>query len=296
MKKLIALLLVTLMALPFAVVASAAAAPAEPAVTATTKVYVGWGGAGNKTGADAANFITTSGWVTDGAFHNLVKDGGTVVVVGKSFAAATTDFSATTSPVVFTAKDGDTDYTSKNPDGTIQYMDESGNNAGQLGMFMIADGSTMTFKSDVIFDNIVILNRLSANAVSSGKACGTFKVADGSKLVIKDSVQFAKMSGNVMYSLDVEEGGYAYLHAAGFEDYTGKGTIVLDRALVTSGKVTKDTFKNFEGSIIAQDGSDPFTAPAPGPIPTGDMTWVVAAVASIAVMGCAVAVAKKRAN
>ncbi len=317
MKRLLALVLVTLMVVPFAVFASAAAAPAEPTLTATTKLYMAYDYDETKTaipngspakidndGKTPATALTANAgkgniWGNgegvdpkDGAVYKALKEGGTIVAVGKVTCGANGIIPATTSPILFTAKDGTTDYTSRKPDGSINFMSETGGNAGQYGMFLMDTAKTITFQGDVIFDNIVILSRLGAG---TDKHSGTIVVDSTGKLVIKDTVQFAKMMGDECAYLEVKEGGYAYLHAVGFQGYTGKGTIVLDKALVSSGKVTKATFEGFEGKIIAQDGTDPFAAPDPGPIPTGDMTWVVAAVASIAVMGTAVVVSKKRA-
>ncbi len=260
MKKFLALLLVAVTVFALCAIPSAAAdVPAEPTLTSDKKVYAGWNK--NGTGATPDDYMKSTGWVEGGAFNEAVKDGAKVVIVDKIYAGATTDF-PTNAPVLFTGVDGDTSYISRNADGKPEVMDDAGANFGQLGMFMLANSITLNINNVVIFDNTVILNRLNAASVADGKAYGTFNVRSGASLVITSTVEFAEMSGEVNYNLSVEEGGYAYLHAAGFESYAGKGTIVLDKALVDNGTVTKDTFAGFEGAIVAQDGSDPFAAPA----------------------------------
>ncbi len=303
MKRLLAILLVVLMAMPFALLASAAdAPPAEPKVTATSKWYVSFSGKAEATaGATPDAPLKTSGWNNGGNFETVTKDGGTCIVVGKAYYGNSSTYGATTSPVLFTAVEGTKDYT-----GTIDSdtdADANGFKDGQgtqTGMFMVASKATMTIAGDVIFDDITILDRTNVYGTESDVKCSTINVGATGKVVIGDNVKFAFSENDKEHAVmttaaTVEEGGYLYLHSAGFSSYAGKGTIVLDKALVTAGKVTKATFEGFEGKIVAQDGTDPFTAPDPGPIPTGDMTWVVAAVASIAVMGTAVVVSKKRA-
>ncbi len=295
MKRLLAILLVVLMAMPFALLASAAdAPPAEPVVDKTVPTYyLAFAGAanGDDSGKDAANPLPSEGWAEGGTIYEASKNGAIFIIEQKGYAGAALATIKPSKPVVFTSLDP-----ADNVSNIAKKEDGSYDVDSQIGMFLKdtasdatqTDKNTIAFQGPVIFENTVIMNR-KANA-------GIFKVQDGGSLVIKDTCDIIfGVSGTEAPSLVVEEGGYAYLHNVGFSSYTGNGTIVLDRALVTAGKVTKDIFEGFEGKIVAQDGSDPFTAPDLGPIPTGDMTWVVAAVASIAVMGTAVVVAKKKA-
>ncbi len=317
MKKFLALALMVLMVVPFGIISASAdaAVPAEPTVEAgAKKVYIAYNGKGD--GSSAESTINSSGWSTNGKLHNELKGGAIGVVVGKCYFGATATFSKTDKPVLFTAVDGDKNYT-----GTID-NDADANANGipdgqgtQTGMFLVGNSFTMSIEGTVIFKDITLLDRTKHDEnEAAGKAVtATYKVLAGANIVLGDNVTIACSKNDVEYSkltpiLDIEEGGYAYLHSVGFSKYTGKGTIVLDRALVDAGKVTKDTFAGFEGTIVAQDGSDPFAAATPGTPSTpttpenpstpsnpetGDVTFVIVAIALASVAG-AVLTLKKR--
>lgn len=319
-KKLIAILLTALMVVPMGVLSASAdmsSIPAEPTVTSTNKYYIAFdydetktiltekatatndgltpqtartcnSGSGNAWGEEGEGDINTS------LMYTLFKEGGTVVAVGKAHSGLGGTIPATDTPIMFTAVDGTTDYTSRNDDGTPKTMDENGKNAGQFGMLLIANGKTLTFMGDVIFDNIVILDR----STTSHTVGGTLSVGSTGKMVIKDTVTVTKMTG-LNTTLNVEEGGYAYLHAAGFENYTGKGTLVIDEALKAE---VEPLLSSFEGKVeyvksesdsTTTAGNTTTTAPTDNPT-TGDTTVVFAALAALSVVACiSVVIAKK---
>ncbi len=291
-KRILALILAVLMAVPFAVLASAAeAVPAEPKVTATKKVYMcGTKPQGTGDGSSAANGAKCTGWdpANTTGIHSLFMDGAVCIFETKGYMGGSGTVKAN-APILFTSLDpaDNVSNIAKTPEGEY---DTSDTVPGQYGMFMIDNGGKLTIQSAIVFDDTVILNRR--------VGVPTFFVDNGGALVISNDTEIIVQNKEDHKTpvLEVAEGGYAYLHNIGFSEYKGAGTIVLDRALVTSGKVTSDTFKGFEGKIVAQDGSDPFKAPEKPPVQTGDMTWVVAALAVIATMGTAVTVYKKKAN
>ena len=255
---------------------SAADIPAEPTAASQNKYYIGFDGKGDGTSADQYISTDTDGrngknvWGEDGdeniVIYDLVKDGGSVVIVGKGHCGHNAVFPATVTPIVFTGVDGATSYLSKNADGSLNI-----NADGQRGMFMIKESYTLTFMGDVIFDNTVILER------SSGTAFGTIGVGSTGKMVIKDTVEILKMA-DAGSAVHVEEGGYLYLHTVGFAKYTGKGTIVLDRALVNAGRATEEMFAGFEGKIVYPDGGKAF-AETEIKMTIGDMNGYVNGVA-----------------
>ena len=317
-KRIFAIILAALMVVPFgmlSVSADAASVPAEPTATGTKTYYVSYQKTGDGSTADAP--ANTKGWGEGGNFAELVKEGGTVSIVGKCYVDATATMPATTAPLVFTAN------------GEIGAINNETNSAhgSQEGMVMVAVGGySITFMGDVIFDNTVLLDRGKTAAVS------TYSVGSTGKMVIKDNVKIACTTWNNTKDhnpkLNVEEGGYAYLHAVGFSAYTGKGTIVLDTKLVQDGTATAEMFAGFEGKIVDKDGNaivfktvadtsdDTTTAPTttttagetttaptttapttttPTDNPTtGDMTVVVAALAALSVAACiSVVIVKK---
>lgn len=308
MKRILALLLVALMAVPFGLLSAAAdTIPAEPTVDANAKkVYIAYNGKGDGSSADST--INSSGWSTGGKLHTALNEGAIAIAVGKVYFGATATFSKTSAPVLFTAKDGTTDYT-----GTIDSNTDANSNGipdgqgTQTGMFLVGNSFTMSIGGEVIFRDITLLDRTKSdeNEAAGKPITATYKVLSDAKLVIGENVTIASSKNDVEYSkatpiLCVEEGGYAYLHSVGFSKYTGKGTIVLDRALVQSGAVTKATFEGFEGAIVAQDGSDPFAAPSQPSTPstpstpeTGDMTFVAVAVMLVSVAGAVLTLRKR---
>ena len=239
--------------------------------------------------------------------QGALKDGGTMLIAGKALAGLGTNWNyrgvipATTTPIVITGKDpvSGTSYISLNADGTICYMSDTGANLGQYGMFMMEAGTTtqsntLVFQGDVIFKDVVILNRTNVAGVTAGNLAPTISVEG--KLVIDSSVQFASMSGGAKYVLNVAEGGYAYLHKLGFGSYTGTGVIVIGDEILD--EITEEMFAGFEGKLVDEDGYEiDFDADDDqgGNNPdTSDKTWALAVVAAIAVMGCAVVVASKK--
>ncbi len=289
MKRLLAILLVVLMAMPFALFASAATVPAEPTVAADApKYYVSYAGTGDKSGNDASNTAPTQ-QDKDGIVWDKVKDGGVIIIEQKGFLNADYTFEST-KPVVITALDPADNVSN------LAMKDSELDTASQIGMFLIdcANPTVFTIKGDLIYKDTALVHRSTKNDVK-------YSVADGGALVIDASVKFGKTDackaandGNgYNINLEVLEGGYAYIHSLGFDNYTGKGTIVVGDEIAAT--VTADTFAGFEGVICKADGTALFgDAGTTTPPETGDMTWVIAVVASIAVMGCAV-VSKKRA-
>ncbi len=297
-KKFISIILAALMIVPFGMLSVSAdtTVPAEPKVTVTNKYYIAYDGTGDGSSADKpmsskATADENSAW-GEQKIPALIKAGGTVVIVGKGHAGANITLPATDTPICFTGVDGETSYISKNADGTF----DTTNSPGQKGMFM-TDAKTITFAGDVIFDNTVLLGRKAT--------ADTYSVAGTGKLVINDTVSIiAGTEGRPTPILNVEEGGYAYLHAVGFSAYTGKGTLVIDEALKSQ---VESLLANYEGNVVyvkaAADttdstttaGNTTTTAPTDNPS-TGDMTVVFAAIAALSVAACISVVIVKKAK
>ena len=199
-----------------------------------------------------------------------MKNGGTFVIAGKGYVGASPAVvAATASPVLFTAFDGTKDLT-----GTIDNTTDANENGKpdgqgtQTGMFMVKSQGTVIFMGDVIFDKVTIIDRTNgAKAAEGAPKTTTIGVGSTGKLVIGAETIITGSHNDKEDSLynpilNVEAGGYAYLHAVGFSKYTGTGTIVLDRALTDTGMATRDMFADFEGTIVDINGNDPF-APEP---------------------------------
>ncbi len=188
----------------------------------------------------------------DGAFDVLGAAGGTIVITGKSFMGAAYVFE-TVAPVLITAIDPESGYDFR--DYNV-YADEAAENYGngqQNGAFILK--FPLSIEGEIIIDDTYMLSRENSTSIS---------VTAGSKLVIGDGVGFYDMSkkygaASVAPTLEVKEGGYAYLHAVGFSAYVGTGTIVLGDELLNNPEVTASTFDGFAGNIVDKNGNTVFS-------------------------------------
>ena len=263
-KKFLSLILAALMVMPFAVFANAAetiTVPAEPTLTNTTAVgyYAhpasivyddGSKPTDSNNGKSWDKAKSTWGGFGDVGALSLVPSGGTIVSVARAYIGTAYTFQKATSPILITAVVGSEDYRSNE----IYNEDKSGNGS-QRGTFIGDKNKTITFAGDYIFDDIDILVR---------GASFTMSVADGANLVIADGVEFCNMAeanidnyatNSVNPTLNVDKGGYAFLHQVGFSAYTGEGTIIIDKALVDGGKITADAFASFKGIVADETGA-----------------------------------------
>ncbi len=273
MKKLLCVILTVLVLLPLSVFASAAA-PEEPVLENTNTVgYIAHGSTGvakpSKSEYDGFSPEKSKpSWGIDyGGIMEVVQMGGTIVSTGKAFVGSSFSFD-NLGTVVMTGVDPKTgvDYR----DYKI-YADEAAKtgNGSQRGSFI--NTAEITIIGNLIFDKIYILTRLDKQ--------GDFHVVNGGKLVLTDSVQFFDMKdtdGVKAPVLNLEKNGVAFLHAVGFSDYQGSGTIVLDKKLIDDGKITLEAFESFKGKVLDETGAvlfdgkasaDTATAPDTGKAP-----------------------------
>lgn len=242
MKKLLSIILVALMLIPMGVFASAAA-PEEPVLEKTDVVgYIAHGKTGvaeSKSEYDGLSPEKSKpSWGIDyGGVLGVVQMGGTIVSTGKAFVGSSLNFD-NLGTVVLTAVDPKTNVDYRNDDYT----------GTQKGSFI--NTAEITISGNLIFDNIYVLTRADKQ--------GDFHVVNGGNLVIKDTVQFVDMKPEDSLKtpvLNLEKTGVAFLHAVGFSDYKGTGTIVLDKKLLDDGKITLAAFANFTGKVLDETGA-----------------------------------------
>lgn len=260
-KKILSLAIAALMALPLAIFASAATVtaesgakmdvPSEPQTISTPVYYVSYqktsGVQSSDTNAGTSADTLLATW---GGTLPMLPSGGTVVIPGKGYVGTSYTFPMLGGPVTITAFDP---QTNTKYEGTVEVEPEvegdAYKNGTQIGMFMIYADCVMTVEGEYIFDDITLLER---NQPGTSK----ISVGLGGKLVIKDNVKIVKMTDDPENMiLNVDMGGCAFLHAVGFEKYTGTGTIVIDRALYESDAVTDEQFAEFYGTVIDTDGN-----------------------------------------
>ena len=234
------------------------AAPAEPQLTSDTICYVAHSttsGLCTSTDNNDGQTDTTSkynwGKLSGKGTMSVLKDGGTAIITGRGMFGVNYTFEYTTTPVLITAVYGDRDYRSH------EIVNATGDgNGSQRGTFILGDSAvTVTFTGNYILDNVDIFTRNKTGGA-------TIAVASNASVVFGDGVRITDMTasslhtGSMRPTLNVEAGGYAYLHTAGFGAYTGAGTIVVDEALVSGGVVTADDFASFKGRVIYPSGKD----------------------------------------
>ena len=139
---------------------------------------------------------------------SLIPRGGTVVTVGKSYIGANYTFPQASGPVTFTSVYGGVDY--KNPEPATN----------PACAFKMASGATLTIKSDLVFDDIILFQENVQN---------TIHVTEGATLIVKDSVTFMTKPGNEYhYRIIVDDGCTAILSAKAIETFEiyGAGEVV----------------------------------------------------------------------
>ena len=266
-KRLLSFVLVALLAIPFAalgVCADTAAIPAEPQsipVDVMPAWYIYYGStaeSGIKSNDGNSGTAPDQAMATFGnLMPNLQYTGGTIVIPGKGYIGMSFTLQKCEGTVTITANDKKNNVKYA---GTLEVAPEGDGayvNGTQIGMFMIYGGHTCSFDGDYIFDDIDIIERTETGSDPkkySHKGTSIMSVNEGASLVIKDNVRILKMTDapeNVI--LNVDAGGYAYLHAIGFEKYTGGGVIVMDKALYT--QTTDAQYAEFTGAVVDENGN-----------------------------------------
>ncbi len=256
--KVLALFLAVIMSLPLASFASlgifaedvdvpAVEKPTytEPTVTGTTVAYFSYSGNDSNNGlsASAMKKTITPAWTL------LHDEGGTLVIPVKGYVSGDLTLTPRLGPVLITARD---------TDGTL-YFDPANPDidVAQAGMFMIAALKTVTFTSDVIFDDIVILQR----GCTSVANVAAIKISSGATMVIGENTQFhfcTAAAGNnkavANSKFVVDEGATLVVKAAGASSYEGAGTIFVDKDLIGNG-IDASQFVKFTGKLYDLDGA-----------------------------------------
>lgn len=246
MKKILALILVALMALPFGIMASAAEVPTEPVAVEGGKTFTV---AADKNPNPNYPDVTPDKFGSAASFWSSfttgsMKNGGTLVIVAKGYLKEDIILSKTANPIVFTSVKDGVNYASFNEDGSYNTVDGKGAvGGGQYGSILLKGGCTLTMQGDVIFDNVVVFNR--DNKLATIKTSGN--------LVVKNNVTFAEKTEGMGYTLDVTQSGTAFLHKLGFVNYTGEGTIVIGDEIKDA--VNPDMFGGFAGVVMFSDGT-----------------------------------------
>ena len=187
---------------------------AVPAVSAADAVVYldNVAGSDANDGASAAAPKKTFGSLTGKGALAKVKNGGTVVVVGKAWVAKDWTLPKTAGAVTFTAAYGGKDYKDATPATNPNTS------------FKMASGATLTIESDVIFDDIILFQENKQN---------TIVVSAGATLTVTDrAVLMTKPGKDYHFRILLTDGATAILSEAAQKvmDIGGDGGKVLTYA------------------------------------------------------------------
>ena len=213
-------------------------------------VYIAYNGKNANDGLSDATPKANLGKMTGDGAMSLLKHGGTLVVSQKLFIGADYTWNVP-GAVTITANYGGKDY--KNP--------EPAKNPAS-GMMKFKSGATLTIKSDVTIDDIILFQEGNQN---------TIIVEDGATLTITDKV--VCMSAKSYYmNIEVMDGGKAEINGGIFSAIEGDGEIKIADGVKVLGSTTveeptgpaevKDglAFINYQTGNDSNDGT---TAAAP---------------------------------
>lgn len=210
MKKILSIVMCALLAV--SVLAISAFAAEEPTVTNDTKVYISFQ-AGDNVLDGLASTTPKKQLLSleDNGVISVLKDGGTLVAVGKLFIGGNYVMPTLGSPVLITSNDGETDFKNPLPDTNPDCA------------MKIAKGATLTITSDIILDDIILFQE---HADSN-----TIEVTNGATLVIGENIvclSNPNLGGTTYNSIVVREGCTAIVKAGTFEYIAGEGEIIVD--------------------------------------------------------------------
>lgn len=235
----------------------------EPKVTADTVCYISFQTGNNDYDGLSAEtpkkqLLTTE----DNAAMGVLKDGGTLVAVGKLYIGGDYSMPELGSTLKITSNDGKANYKNgipfENPSCAMK----------------MKTGATLTLQSDVIIDDLILFQEGAMN---------TIKVTNNSTLVIGDKIECMSnlASLNPCYmAIDVEKGSTVILNGGTFEQITGEGTIINNGATIQSesaettsapeettaapevtAEATSAADKPVDGTTVAPDNTDATGAP-----------------------------------
>ena len=189
----------------------------------------------NYSGSNANDGFSPSSAVkgyTDGVFK-VLKNGGTIVVCGKSYIAGASGsneftFPSFDKPLVFTSVYGGVDF--KNPEPATN----------PACAFKLGSGTVLNIECDLVFDDIILFQENNQNKLV---------VKSGASLTINENV--VTMSKQAFYfAIVVESGAKAIINGGTYSSITGDGDITIGEkvSVLDAGIVGTNTDKPAEGA------------------------------------------------
>ena len=197
------------------------------AFAADSVAFVAYTGSDDNNGLSADAPKRTLGKTSGSGALSLLKKGGTLVVSQKLLIGGNGYTWDVPGAVTITANYGGVDY--KNP--------APANNPAS-GMMKFTSGNTMTVKSDLTIDDIILFQELDQN---------TIIVESGATLTITDKV--VCMSAKPYYiNIEVEAGGKAVINGGTYSNISGAGDIQIAESVTVLGDAQQPEEKPEAGS------------------------------------------------
>ncbi|MBQ9429076.1 MAG: hypothetical protein IJU41_05965 [Clostridia bacterium] len=233
MKKFLAILAAALMVLTCTVAALAAT---EPQLTNDTKVYIGFN-VGNNDYSGLTPEEPKKQWLylEDNGAVSLLKDGGTMVAVGKLYIGGDYELPELGSTLKITSFDGNKNFKNSFP---IE---------NPYCAMKMQKGATLTLQSDVIIEDIILFQE---HALGPG-----FHVTNNSTLVMGDKIDTItniNVENAPYYVIDVDKGSTLILKSGTYQNVTGEGTVVNQGATILEGAYATEGAKPAETEAPAK--------------------------------------------
>ncbi len=166
-----------------------------------TVAFHSYAGNDNNNGISPSTPKRSLGNTSGAGIIGLLKSGGTVVAVGKSYIGNSYTLPTLGGPITFTSVYDGVDYKNAEP----------ANNPACA--FKIADAAVLTLKNDVVFDDIILFQEHQQN---------TIKVTEGVTLIVTDKAVFMS-NHDYHYKIVLESGAVAILSEEAQKNFTIEG-------------------------------------------------------------------------
>ncbi|MBQ7661187.1 MAG: copper amine oxidase N-terminal domain-containing protein, partial [Clostridia bacterium] len=182
------------------------AAEPEIPVGSPSVVFHSYSGNDANDGLSAQAPKKSLGALTGAGALGVLRSGGTIVAVGKSYLGNSYTLPTLSAPVTFTSVYDGVDYKNAEP------------KENPACAFKMATGAVFTIKSDVVFDDIILFQENDQN---------TIKVTDGATLIVTDKA-ILMSNHDYHFKIELEKDTVAILSAEAIKRFTieGEGEVI----------------------------------------------------------------------
>lgn len=245
MKKFLAFFAAALMVLTCAVVAFAAT---EPQVTNDTKAYVSFSTGNNDySGLSAEEPKKQLLGIEDNGVVSILKDGGTMIAVGKLFIGGDYTLPELGSTLKITSADGSKNYKMAAPIENPSCAMKMQKNA------------TLTLQSDVIIDDIILFQEHNKDNGPKFHVTNGATLVMGSKIETTTNINFPE---GPYYAIEVDKGSAVILNGGTYQTVIGDGEVVNNGAKILEGAYSTESAQPAATAAVTEAPAATEAAPA----------------------------------